>query len=135
MMYGGHLSICSHILKRARWSGFQMVASEMTTYNVVCVRHDVVCTHTTLYVHTMSHVRCCTSISCISHVRHRTYDVQYDVVCCTYDVVRHARTTSARIQMIRSKENPDIGTHDPISCRWVTRYRVKPRYLVWQGSR
>ncbi len=76
----------------------------MTTYDFVLVRHDVVCTRTTSYVHTMSyvvrtydvtrtmsyvyilyiarttsHVRC--TIRCrVLHVRCRT--------SCTYDIVR-----------------------------------------------
>ncbi len=85
------------------------------TYDIVCpfLTYDIVYDmwrwqhtmsyvwHTMAYVdvqhrtwRTMSHVRCRTSISYISHVRHRTYDVQHNVVCCTYDIVRHARTTS-----------------------------------------
>jgi hypothetical protein len=34
------------------------------------------------------------------------------------------------------KKTPISGhTSDPISRQWVTRYREKPRYRVWQGSR
>ncbi len=67
----------------------------MTTYDVVRVRHDVVCTHTTSYVHTMSYVLCRTSISGIyittSYVRYTIRCRVLDVRCrtsCTYDIVR-----------------------------------------------
>jgi hypothetical protein len=41
MMYGVHLSICSHILKRARLSGFQMSESESRSRAAVVTKGDV----------------------------------------------------------------------------------------------
>ncbi len=79
---------------------------EVNTYDVVCVTYDVVCWHRTS--RTMSHVRCRTSTSCISYVRHRMYYVRHNVVRRTYDVVRAWRTTSYVTYDIVGGKNPDV---------------------------
>ncbi len=100
------------------------------TYDIVCQEHTTLYVHfqhTTLYTicrdenircrmchircrmltYDTSHVQCRKSISCILHVWHCTYDVQHDVVCCTYDVVRAWRTTSYVTYDIVGGKNPD----------------------------
>jgi hypothetical protein len=77
---------------------------------------------------TISHVRCRTSTSCISHVRHRTCNVQHDVVCRTYDIVRAWRTTSHVTYDIVGGKNPDVQypyilIYDPISGLFFTQAR------------
>ncbi len=66
-----------------------------------------------------SHVRCRTSISCISHVRHRTYNVQHDVVCCTYDIVRHARTVGHRVYVRHRRWQESESTADGRAARGI----------------
>ncbi len=107
----------------------------MTTYDVVRVRHDVVRTRTTSCVHTMSHVRCRTSISCISHVRHRTYDIQHTMSYVARTMISYVRTTSsvARTQMtVVARVNPcaraaiavaapAVNTDTAIGWQWPTK--------------
>ncbi len=65
MMYGGHLSICSHILKRARWSGFQM-------YDIIMI----VLTLAPAMILGHGDITCNIRVTGIS--MYHTYDIAYD---------------------------------------------------------
>ena len=79
----------------SRWSGFQMVTARAAATRRwliwILARYDIVRLRTMSYVHpTTSYVRRTMSGS-TSHVRHRTYDITYDIARTTSYVCQHRR--------------------------------------------
>ena len=71
--------------------------------------------------------------------RYRVYGLRYrwydDPISGVYPILVPDIGSHPTCPDIGSTEKHDIGSYDPISCHRVTRYRVKTRYRVWQGSR